>query len=116
MPGALVGAAFTEVLRAVGAYIVPWMVRSSSGLYGSIGVIFALISWLLVFGRLVVFVAMLEVTIWESRHGTIEITVEVPDMSGSDSWTVDRSIGGQDPVGEEAGEEVGELPRSAPTA
>ncbi len=65
---ALVGAAGLEVLKVLGGYVVPQLVASSSALYGAIGVVFALIAWLWVFGRLVVFITVLEVLWWERGH------------------------------------------------
>ena len=44
---------------------------SSSDLYGPVGVVFAVLGWLLVFGRLVVYSAIVEVVLWEERHGTV---------------------------------------------
>jgi hypothetical protein len=40
--------------------VVPLMVAKSSALYGTIGVVFALIAWLWVLGRLVVLVTIVE--------------------------------------------------------
>jgi membrane protein len=57
---ALLASVVFEVLKVVGAYVVPRYVESSSELYGTIGVVFALLLWLLVLGRVVVYVAVLE--------------------------------------------------------
>ena len=57
-PGAIVGAVGLEVLKVAGAYVVPLLVAKSSALYGTIGVVFALIAWLWVLGRLVVLVTI----------------------------------------------------------
>jgi membrane protein len=57
---ALLGAIALEVLKVLGAYVVPHYVASSSELYGAIGVVFALLLWLMFFGRLVVYVAVIE--------------------------------------------------------
>ena len=56
-----------EILKVVGAYYVPKAVASSSALYGSLGVIFALLAWLLIFGRLVVYSAVLNVVRYERK-------------------------------------------------
>jgi uncharacterized BrkB/YihY/UPF0761 family membrane protein len=48
------------VLKVLGAYVVPRYVASSSELYGALGAVFALLLWLLVFGRLVVYIAVIE--------------------------------------------------------
>jgi membrane protein len=62
----LMGAVALEVLKVLGGYVVPHYVASSSELYGAIGVVFALLLWLLVFGRLLVYVAVIEVK--RARH------------------------------------------------
>jgi membrane protein len=80
---ALVGAVGLEILKVLGGYVVPRLVASSSALYGAIGVVFALIAWLWLFGRLVVLVAMLEVWRWEQVHGTTEVLVVAPAASST---------------------------------
>ena len=70
LPAALVGAVGLEILKVVGGYVVPVLVARSSALYGTLGVVFALLTWLLVLGRLVVLVSVIEVIGWERRHGT----------------------------------------------
>jgi membrane protein len=82
LPGAVAGAVGLELLKLAGSYWVPGAVSRSSALYGSLGLAIALLAWLLVFGRLVVYTAMLEVVLWEERHGTTELTVEVPAQPG----------------------------------
>ena len=82
LPGALVGAVGLEVLKIVGGYVVPQLVAGSSALYGTLGVVFALLSWLLVFGRLVVMVTFIEVIAWERGHGTDEMMVSGPALMG----------------------------------
>jgi len=57
---ALIAAVLLEILKVAGAYVVPHFVATSSELYGSIGVIFAILLWLLVLGRLVVYLAVIE--------------------------------------------------------
>jgi uncharacterized BrkB/YihY/UPF0761 family membrane protein len=57
---ALLAAVTLEVLKVMGAYVVPHYVESSSELYGTIGVVFAILLWLLVLGRVVVYVAVIE--------------------------------------------------------
>lgn len=62
---AIVGAIGLEILKVLGGYVVPRLVENSSALYGAIGIVFALIAWLWVFGRLVVLITVLEVRPWE---------------------------------------------------
>lgn len=68
LPTAIVAGVGLEVLKIGGTVVVPHLVASSSRLYGTLGVVFALLAWLLVFGRLVVYVAVLEAMRWESHH------------------------------------------------
>ncbi|HUR18822.1 MAG TPA: YihY/virulence factor BrkB family protein [Acidimicrobiales bacterium] len=82
VPGAVFGAVGLELLKMVGALYVPRVVASSSALYGSIGVVFAILAWLLVFGRLVVYATVLNVVRWEEDHGTDTVEIELPHLPG----------------------------------
>lgn len=82
LPGAVLGASGFELLKIAGAIWVPRAVASSSALYGPVGVVFAVLAWLLVFGRLVVYAAVVEVVRWERHNGTVGITLEVPARPG----------------------------------
>jgi membrane protein len=82
LPGAVLGGVGLEVLKFVGGFYVPSLVKHSSQLYGSIGVVFALLAWLLLFGKLVVYAATLNVILWERDVGTIKAIVEVPRQPG----------------------------------
>ncbi|HEV3401068.1 MAG TPA: YhjD/YihY/BrkB family envelope integrity protein [Acidimicrobiales bacterium] len=82
LPGAVVGAVGMELLKVVGSIWVPKAVASSSALYGSLGVVFAVLAWLLFFGRLVVYAAVVNVVVWEDRHGTVTVDMEVPRVPG----------------------------------
>jgi membrane protein len=90
LPGALLVAVGFEILKVVGSIYVPHAVASSSALYGSLGVVFALLAWLLLYGRLVVYGAVVNVVRWESRHGTDTVTIEVPHHQGAAPIAVDR--------------------------
>ena len=59
VPG-IVGAIALEVLKVASAYLVPHYVARSSGLYGVLGTVIALLLWLLIFGRIVVYLAVME--------------------------------------------------------
>ena len=80
LPGAILGAVGFEILKIVGAVYVPRIVGSSSALYGTLGVVFALIAWLALFGRLCVYATCLNVVRWEERHGTVHVDLEVPNV------------------------------------
>ncbi|MGD9796495.1 MAG: YihY/virulence factor BrkB family protein [Acidimicrobiia bacterium] len=82
VPGSIAGAVGFQVLSLLGTVYVPRIVASSSALYGTIGVFFALLAWLLLLGRVVVYAATLNVVLYERRHGTVEIEVEVPAVPG----------------------------------
>ena len=91
LPGALLGAVALEALKAVGGVIVPRVVASSSALYGSIGVVFAILIWLLVFGRLVVLAAVVNVVWWEADEGTERAEIELPRVPDAQTAGVTRS-------------------------
>lgn len=91
LPGALVGALGFEVLKIVASFVVPRFVASSSELYGPVGVVFAVLAWLLVFGRLVVYAAVVEVVLWEERHGTVTLTIEAPARPGLSPVSASRA-------------------------
>jgi len=80
LPGAILGAVGFEVLKIVGGVYVPRLVGASSALYGSLGVVFALLAWLALFGRLCVYAACLNVVRWEEGHGTVHVDIEVPSV------------------------------------
>ena len=61
LPAVLVGAVALEVLKVAAGIWVPRLISKSSELWGAIGVVFAIIAWILVFGRVVVYVAVIEV-------------------------------------------------------
>ena len=50
------------MLKIAASVVVPRMVASSE-LYGPVGVVFAVLAWLLLFGRLVVYAAVVEVVV-----------------------------------------------------
>jgi membrane protein len=78
VPGAVLGAVGLEVLKVVGSIYVPRAVSASSALYGSIGVVFAILAWLFFFGRLAVYVVTVNVVRWEEVHGTVTVEIELP--------------------------------------
>lgn len=82
LPGAVVAALGFEVLKLVGTVVVPQLVRSSSALYGSLGIVFAILAWLALFARLLVYASALNAVRWEAEHGTVQVPVAVPDLPG----------------------------------
>lgn len=84
LPGAILGAVGLEILKIVGGVYVPRLVGSSSALYGTLGVVFALLAWLALFGRLCIYAACLNVVRWEERNGTVVVGLEVPKVPSTD--------------------------------
>jgi membrane protein len=80
IPGAVMAGVGLEALKAIGGFWVPRLVASSSALYGSIGIVFAILAWLLLFSRLLVYSAVLNVVLYERRHGTEQKEIEVPRL------------------------------------
>ena len=68
LPAAAAGAAMLEALKIIGGIWVPRLVTRSSELWGTIGAVFALIAWILFFGRVVVYVTVIEILEAERRR------------------------------------------------
>lgn len=82
LPGAVLVAVGFEILKAVGTVLIPRMVASASALYGVIGVVFAVLAWLLLYARLIVYGLVLNVMRWEAKRGTLTVEIEVPRLGG----------------------------------
>jgi membrane protein len=95
LPGAVVGAIGLEILKVVGSIYVPRAVGSASALYGTLGIVFATLAWLLFFGRLVVYSAVVNVIRWEEDHGTVTLEMEVPRVRGETTGAVDVTRAGE---------------------
>jgi membrane protein len=67
LPGVVAGATMLEALKVLGGILVPRLVSNASELWGAIGAVFALIAWILFFGRVVVYVTVVEVVEAERR-------------------------------------------------
>lgn len=91
VPGAVAFAVGLELLKVAGGIYVPRLVSTSSALYGTIGVVFAVLAWLFFFGRLVVYAAVVNVVLWERGHGTTTVRLEVPAVPGEAPTTGTRS-------------------------
>lgn len=90
LPGAVLVGVGVEVLKVVGAVYVPRVVASSSALYGSLGVVFAVLAWLALFARLIVYGAVVNVLRWEAVRGTDTISIEVPHHDGDAPLSANR--------------------------
>jgi membrane protein len=68
IPGAALGAIGFELLKTLGSILVPRLVASSTAVYGTLGIVFATLAWLLLFGRLLVYASVLNVVRWEAAR------------------------------------------------
>lgn len=91
LPGALVCAVGFEIMKVAGSVYVPKLVADSSALYGSLGIVFAVLAWLAIFGRLLVYGSVINVVHWEAEHGTVEIRLEVPRVDGALALEANRN-------------------------
>jgi membrane protein len=82
LPGAVLAGVGFEILKILGATLVPQSVASSSAMYGTLGVVFAVLAWLLLYGRLVVYAAVLNVVRYEQGAGTVTVDIEAPRVAG----------------------------------
>ena len=85
LPAAIAGGVAFELLKIAGGIVVPRLVARSSALYGTIGVVFALLAWLLVLGRLVVMMSVIEVMGWERNHGSEVVELRGPRLPAGES-------------------------------
>lgn len=82
LPGAIAAGIGFEVLKLVGTVYVPQLVARSSSLYGPIGVVFAILAWLALFAKLIIYASTANAVRFEGRAGTVEVPVHVPRLPG----------------------------------
>lgn len=82
VPGSIVGGLGYLVLKVVAGVYVPRLVTTSSALYGSIGVIFALLAWFVLGAKLLMYATAYNVVRFERDHGTVTVAIEVPHIDG----------------------------------
>lgn len=80
LPGAIVAGLGFEVLKLVGTVLVPRLISSASSLYGPIGIVFAILAWLTLFAKLLVYASTLNAVRFEAREGTVEVPIRVPRL------------------------------------
>ena len=61
---------------------------------------FAVLAWLLFFGRLVVYASVVNVVRWEEDHGTVTVEIELPRVPGEVPLTADPRRRGRRPTAE----------------
>lgn len=91
LPGAVVCAVGFEILKVLGSVMIPRLVANSSALYGSLGIVVAILAWLAFFGRLLVYGAVVNVFRWEDAHGTLTVPVKVPRVDHAIALEANRS-------------------------
>ncbi|MCB1004167.1 MAG: YihY/virulence factor BrkB family protein, partial [Acidimicrobiales bacterium] len=79
LPGAALLAVGLQLMHLVSIFYLPHLFESSSETYGSLGAAVAMLLWLYVFGRLVVFAGVLNATLWERYHEG----GDAPDLVGA---------------------------------
>ncbi len=82
LPGAIAGSIGLEVLEVVGGVYGPRGGAASAALYGSLGIVFAILAWLALSARLVVYASAFNVVRHEGRHGTGTVDIEGPRIGG----------------------------------
>ncbi len=82
LPGAILAGVGFEALKLVGTLYVPRLVANSSSLYGPLGVVFAILAWLAIFARLIIYASTLNAVRYEAHEGTIAVPVRVPRTPG----------------------------------
>jgi YihY family inner membrane protein len=68
LPGAVVAAVGFEILKALGTIVLPRLVANSSATYGALGTVFAILAWLLIFSRILVYSVVVN-AVWADRRG-----------------------------------------------
>ncbi len=71
LPGAIAAGIGFEILKLVGTVYLPHLVARTSALYGPLGTVFAIITWLALFARLIVYSSSLNAVSFEARGGTM---------------------------------------------
>jgi len=91
LPGSIAGGVGFHALTLFAAWLVPNQASSSSGIYGSIGVVFAVLAWLLLLGRLLVYAVTINVVHWEREHGVVRVEITAPRFDGEVPVAANRS-------------------------
>lgn len=79
LPGAAVLALGLQAMHLISLFWLPHAVESSSETYGTMGIAVAMLLWLYLYGRLVVFAGVLNATLWERYNEA----GHAPDLVGA---------------------------------
>jgi uncharacterized BrkB/YihY/UPF0761 family membrane protein len=80
VPGAVLFAVGVQIVYLLTIFWISGKIESASALYGALGIAAAILLWLYLLGRVVVASAVLNVTVWERKHGA-----PAPDTPASPS-------------------------------
>lgn len=89
VPGAVLAAVGYQVLTFVGAIYVPRLLQSSA-VFGVLGVVVAILTWLLFFGKLIVYASTLNAVLYERHEGTVTLQIAAPRLAGEVPTTANR--------------------------
>jgi uncharacterized BrkB/YihY/UPF0761 family membrane protein len=95
VPGAIVAGAALALFQVLGASIVPRLLASASQTYALLASVFVMLTLLTMLGNVIVYGAIINVVLWEHRHGTTTMVALVPALP-SDPY-VQLGRGGQRP-------------------
>ena len=79
LPGATVLALGLQAIHLISVFYLPHAIENSSETYGSLGIAVAMLLWLYFYGRLVVYAAVLNATLWERYNDA----GDAPDLVGA---------------------------------
>ena len=82
LPGSIVAAVGYMIMKLIAGVYVPRLVASSSALYGSIGVVFALLAWFVLGAKLLMYSTAYNVVRHERGYGTVTVSMQVPRIEG----------------------------------
>ncbi len=88
--GAIVAGIGFGVAKLAAGLVLAGSVASNSALYGGLGVVFAVLGWLTLCGRLVIYAMAANVVLYEARRGTLTVGIEVPHLEGVEPVAADR--------------------------
>jgi len=80
VPGAVLGAVGFEALKLGATLYLPRLIANSSSLYGPLGVVFAILAWLALFARLLVYASALNAVRFEAERGTVRLAMLAPAL------------------------------------
>lgn len=90
LPGSIVGAIGLEILKIGATVYLPRLVAGSSALYGPLGVVLAILAWLALFARLVVYASATNTVLYEAHAGTVGLEIRAPKLDSSVPLEADR--------------------------